>query len=108
MTHRPRLWISSSPDPAFDIFCNAIGGYSVFHFHERPSANLSSAVSCELMVQGKQGKCCRILIVENNDDGHGGLTKELAALGHTVVSASARDEAIARQDLDQFDLLVTD
>ena len=59
------------------------------------------------MVQGKQGKC-RILIVENHHDGHGGLTKELSALGHTVIRSSARDEAIAREDLDQFDLLVTD
>lgn len=68
---------------------------------------ISPPPNSDLMVQGSQDKC-RILIVENNDEERSGLTRELSALGHTVVCASARDEAVAREDLDQFDLLLTD
>ena len=51
---------------------------------------------------------CRILIVENSADFRAGLGAELNELGHEVTLESERCEAIARDDLDQFDLLVSD
>ena len=51
---------------------------------------------------------CRILIVENSDDVRAGLAGELSQLGHTVITAGERDEALARTDLAQFDLIVSD
>jgi hypothetical protein len=59
------------------------------------------------MVQSNQDRC-HILIVENSDDVRGGLADELSRLGHSVVAAGARDEALARGDLEQFDLIVSD
>ena len=51
---------------------------------------------------------CTILIVENSDDVRAGLGKELETLGHRVAMVSERDEAIARDDLVDFDLVVSD
>src|SRR5947208_8450297 len=51
---------------------------------------------------------CTILIVENSDDIRAGLAKELETLGHRVALVSERDEAIARDDLVEFDLVVSD
>jgi serine/threonine-protein kinase RsbW len=52
---------------------------------------------------------CRILIVENNDDSRAGLSKELDVLGHSVIVASERSEALALEDgTTPFDLLVSD
>ena len=59
------------------------------------------------MVQSTQDKC-RILIVENSDDTRAGLADELKKLGHVVVAAGGRGEALARGDLEQFDLIVSD
>jgi serine/threonine-protein kinase RsbW len=53
-------------------------------------------------------KKCRILVVRNHDDAGPGLPESLEALGHDVVRSSARDEALARSDFDEFDLIVTD
>ncbi|HYX28570.1 MAG TPA: ATP-binding protein [Pyrinomonadaceae bacterium] len=51
---------------------------------------------------------CSILIVENSDDIRAGLRQEVEHLGHKVMVVSQRDEALAREDQIQFDLLVTD
>jgi serine/threonine-protein kinase RsbW len=59
------------------------------------------------MVQSNQDKC-HILIVESSDDVRAGLAGALSKLGHDVVAAGARDEALAREDLEQFDLIVSD
>ena len=59
------------------------------------------------MVQVTQDKR-RILIVENRDDIRAGLAAELNPLGYGIVVACERDEALARNDLDEFDLIVSD
>jgi serine/threonine-protein kinase RsbW len=51
---------------------------------------------------------CRILVVENSDESRTALTSCLNGLGHAVQAASAVDDATARQDLDQFDLILSD
>jgi serine/threonine-protein kinase RsbW len=51
---------------------------------------------------------CRILIVENHDDIREGLSRELQKFGHKVTVEGGRAEALAREDLLQFDLLVCD
>lgn len=51
---------------------------------------------------------CRILIVENSGDFRAGLGDELKKLGHEVMLAGERSEALARGDLVEFDLLVSD
>ena len=59
------------------------------------------------MVESIQNKC-RILIVENRDDARTGLAEALSELGHSVIASSEREEALARNDLDEFDLIVSD
>ena len=59
------------------------------------------------MVQSGHDKC-HVLIVENDDDIRAGLARELNRLGHEVTLESERDKALARADLAQFDLLVSD
>jgi len=51
---------------------------------------------------------CRVLIVEGDEDIRAGLARELNQLGHEVTLESERDQALARPDLAQFDLLVSD
>ncbi len=51
---------------------------------------------------------CRILMVENSDDFRAGLGAELKKLGHDVTLESERCDAVARDDLAEFDLLVSD
>ena len=51
---------------------------------------------------------CTILIVESSDDVRAGLGKELETLGHRVSMVNERDDAIGRDDLVEFDLLVSD
>ena len=51
---------------------------------------------------------CSILIVENIDDLRAGLATELNALGHSVMVAGERNEALAIGDQTEFDLLVSD
>jgi serine/threonine-protein kinase RsbW len=60
-----------------------------------------------LIVQSTEDRC-HILIVENSDDVRAGLAGELSKLGHEVVAAGDRAEALAREDLEQFDLIVSD
>ena len=59
------------------------------------------------MIETAKNKCS-ILIVENSDESRQGLTAELAGLGHSVQATGARDDANAREDLDGFDLMVSD
>ena len=51
---------------------------------------------------------CAILIVENSQDERAGLAHELESLGHRIALVSERDDAVAREDLAEFDLLVSD
>ena len=50
----------------------------------------------------------RILIVDNNDELRAILEKVLGKSGHDVVVTGDREEALAREDLDQFDLIISD
>ena len=50
----------------------------------------------------------RILIVEGNAELRTVLADALAGLGHEVVTASDRAEAVAREDLEDFDLIISD
>ena len=50
----------------------------------------------------------RILIVEGNSELRTVLADALAGLGHEVVTAGDRAEAIAREDLEEFDLIISD
>ena len=50
----------------------------------------------------------RILIVDNNDELRTMLERALGALGHEVLTTGNRAEAMARDDLDGFDLIISD
>ena len=50
----------------------------------------------------------RILFVENNDELRASLAGILGALGHEVIVAANRSEALTRPDLDKFDLIISD
>jgi serine/threonine-protein kinase RsbW len=50
----------------------------------------------------------RILIVDNNDELRAILEEVLGTLGHEVVVTGERDTALARTDLDEFDLIISD
>jgi serine/threonine-protein kinase RsbW len=50
----------------------------------------------------------RILIVDNNDELRVLLEQALGNLGHEVVVAAERDKALGRDDLDTFDLIISD
>src|SRR5688572_29219056 len=50
----------------------------------------------------------RILIVDNNDELRVLLEQALGNLGHEVVAASGRSKALRRDDLDSFDLIISD
>jgi CheY-like chemotaxis protein len=50
----------------------------------------------------------RILIVEGNAELRTVLSDALRQLGHEVVTASDRAEAVAREDLEDFDLIISD
>jgi serine/threonine-protein kinase RsbW len=50
----------------------------------------------------------RILIVDNNDELRAILEAALGGLGHEAVVTGDRDEALNRDDLDQFDLIISD
>jgi serine/threonine-protein kinase RsbW len=50
----------------------------------------------------------RILIVDNNDDLRAILEDALGGLGHEAVVTGDRDEALNRDDLDEFDLIISD
>jgi CheY-like chemotaxis protein len=50
----------------------------------------------------------RILIVDNNEELRSTLEHVLRDLGHTVVATGDRDEALSREDLEEFDLIISD
>jgi CheY-like chemotaxis protein len=50
----------------------------------------------------------RILIVDDNDELRAVLEQALLELGHAVVATGDRTEALAREDLDEFDLIISD
>jgi CheY-like chemotaxis protein len=50
----------------------------------------------------------RILIVEGNAELRAVLADALSALGHEVVTAGDRSEAVERDDLEDFDLIISD
>jgi serine/threonine-protein kinase RsbW len=50
----------------------------------------------------------RILIVDNNDELRALLEQSLGKLGHDVVVTGERERALAREDLDDFDLVISD
>lgn len=50
----------------------------------------------------------RILIVDNNDELRVSLAAVLEKLGHEVVATGDRARALARADLDEFDLIISD
>jgi serine/threonine-protein kinase RsbW len=50
----------------------------------------------------------RILIVDNNDELRAILENALGSLGHEAFVTGDRDEALNRDDLDQFDLIISD
>jgi serine/threonine-protein kinase RsbW len=50
----------------------------------------------------------RILIVEGNAELRTVLAEALAGLGHEVVTAADRAEAVGRDDLEDFDLIISD
>jgi serine/threonine-protein kinase RsbW len=50
----------------------------------------------------------RILVVDNNADLRTALEAALFDLGHQVVSTGDRDAALSRDDLDEFDLIISD
>jgi CheY-like chemotaxis protein len=50
----------------------------------------------------------RILIVDNNEELRSTLEQVLRDLGHTVVATGDREEALSRDDLDEFDLIISD
>jgi len=50
----------------------------------------------------------RILIVDNNDELRALLEQSLGKLGHEVVVTGEREKALARDDLDKFDLVISD
>src|SRR4030095_7462795 len=49
-----------------------------------------------------------ILIVDNNDELRAILENALGSLGHEAVVTGDRDEALSRNDLDQFDVIISD
>ena len=59
------------------------------------------------MLQNGSDKC-RVLIVESDEDIRAGLARELNHLGHEVTLERERNTALARVDLAQFDLVVSD
>jgi anti-sigma regulatory factor (Ser/Thr protein kinase)/ActR/RegA family two-component response regulator len=50
----------------------------------------------------------RILIVDNNDELRAMLEQVLQELGHEVVATGDRTTALEREDLDEFDLIISD
>jgi serine/threonine-protein kinase RsbW len=50
----------------------------------------------------------RILIVDNNDELRALLAAVLANLGHEVIAIGDRESALARADLEEFDLIISD
>ncbi len=50
----------------------------------------------------------RILIVDNSDELRVSIADVLGKLGHDVVAIGDREAALARADLEEFDLIISD
>jgi CheY-like chemotaxis protein len=50
----------------------------------------------------------RILIVDDNEELRSSLEEVLRELGHEVVATGDRNEALARDDIEEFDLIISD
>jgi serine/threonine-protein kinase RsbW len=50
----------------------------------------------------------RILVVDNNDGLRATLAQVLGSLGHDVVATGDREEALGREDLDKFHVIISD
>jgi len=50
----------------------------------------------------------RILVVDNNEGLRATLAEVLGSLGHDVVATGDREAALGRDDLDQFDVIISD
>lgn len=50
----------------------------------------------------------RILVVDNNDGLRATLAQVLGSLGHDVVATGDREAALGRDDLDRFDVIISD
>jgi len=57
---------------------------------------------------GQLASQCRILVVENNDEIRSALAAILESLGTQVTAMNAPAEALAREDFNQFDLIISD
>jgi serine/threonine-protein kinase RsbW len=56
----------------------------------------------------QQARQCSILIVEENDEIRSALAVALESLGSRIAATNQRDEALARQNVDRFDLIISD
>jgi len=68
----------------------------------------SSILSSDITADWSEMQKRRILIVDNNDDLRAILETALGGLGHEAVVTGNRNEALDREDLDQFDLIISD
>jgi len=59
-------------------------------------------------MKNQHARQCRILVVQNNDEIRSALAATLESLGALVAAMSEPDKALARQDFDQFDLIISD
>lgn len=74
----------------------------------RTRVPFASILSSELSPADWSGMKRRILIVDNNDELRAILENALGSLGHEAVVTGDRTEALNRDDLDQFDLIISD
>jgi serine/threonine-protein kinase RsbW len=68
----------------------------------------SSILSSDITADWSEMQKRRILIVDNNDDLRAILENALGGLGHEAIVTGNRDEALSREDLDEFDLIISD
>jgi serine/threonine-protein kinase RsbW len=77
-------------------------------WRRRAAAIASSILSSDITADWSGMQKRRILIVDNNDELRVILENALGSLGHEAVVTGDRDEALSRDDLDQFDLIISD
>ena len=60
------------------------------------------------MTSNQKPSPCRILVVEDDNRNGAVLRGALADMGHRIVATREREEALGRQDFDEFDLIISD